>query len=72
MDMRFFWLADRVRQKQFRVEHVPGIWNIADHFTKPLPKSKFFQFFEYIAVNLDNEEFKTQTKVKIKTFLKKM
>ena len=72
MDMRFFWLADRVSQKQFRVEHIPGIWNIADHFTKPLPKTKFFQFFEYIAINLDNEEFTTKTKVKTNTFPKKM
>jgi hypothetical protein len=42
MDMRFFWLVDRVEQGQFVVSHVPGIWNIADHFTKPLPKAKFY------------------------------
>jgi hypothetical protein len=35
MDMRFFWLGDRVEQPQFVVAHIPGIWNIADHFTKP-------------------------------------
>ncbi len=28
MDMRFFWLIDRVAQKQFIVDHIPGIWNI--------------------------------------------
>jgi hypothetical protein len=55
MDMRFFWLIDRVAQKQFTVDHIPGIWNIADHFTKPLPKGKFYQFFQYLAVNMDNE-----------------
>jgi hypothetical protein len=24
MDMRFFWLVDRVKQKQFIVDHIPG------------------------------------------------
>ncbi len=52
---RFFWLVDRVEQQQLCVAHIPGIWNIADHFTKPLPKPKFYQFFPYIVVNLDNE-----------------
>jgi hypothetical protein len=55
MDMRFFWLVDRVKQKQFIVDHIPGIWNIADHFTKPLPKGKFYQFFRFLTVNMDNE-----------------
>ncbi len=55
MDMRFFWLVNRVEQQQFVVAHIPGIWNIADHFNKPLPKTKFNQFLPYIIVNMDNE-----------------
>jgi hypothetical protein len=55
MDMRFFWLVDRVTQKQFIVEHIPGCWNIADHFTKQLPKEKFHQFFHFLAIYMDNE-----------------
>ncbi len=55
MAMRFFWLADRVKQNHFIVDHIPGIWNVADHFTKPLPKGKFYHFFQYLAVNMDNE-----------------
>jgi hypothetical protein len=45
MDMRFFWLIDRVAQ------------NIADHcFHKTtLPKGNCYQFFPYLAVNMDNE-----------------
>jgi hypothetical protein len=62
MDMRFFWLTDRVAQKQFIVDHIPGIWNIADHFTKPLPKGKFYQFFPFLAVNMDNEPVPTRLK----------
>jgi hypothetical protein len=40
MDTRFFWLRDRVQQPQFVVEHIPGQYNIADFFTKALPKAK--------------------------------
>jgi hypothetical protein len=65
MDMRFFWIIDRVRQGQFVVKHLSGRWNIADHFTKPLPRAKFLQFLQYLAVNMDNEP--TATKCKIKT-----
>ena len=38
MDMRFFWLVDRIKQGQFFAEHIAGKWNYADFFTKPLPK----------------------------------
>ncbi len=42
MDMRFFWIVDRIKQKQYRVAHIPGMWNLADHFTKSLPKNVTF------------------------------
>jgi hypothetical protein len=44
MDMRFFWLRDRVAQQQFVVEHIPGKHNVADFFTKALPKSNTISF----------------------------
>jgi hypothetical protein len=72
MDMRFFWLVDRVEQRQFCVAHIPGIWNIADHFTKPLPKTKFYQFFPYIVVNLDNEPQEPNEKSETITYPKEM
>ena len=72
MDMRFFWLRDRVEQKQFVVSHIPGAWNIADHFTKPLPKGKFYQFFSLMPVNMDNEPQELQPKVSTVTFQKEM
>jgi hypothetical protein len=52
MDMRYFWLADRVRQGHFRVEHIAGKYNIADHFTKTLPKRIFQVFVIFLMVNL--------------------
>jgi hypothetical protein len=62
MVMRFFWLRDRVSQQQFVVEHIPGQHNVADFFTKALPKSKFDQFHRYLVVNSDYLEGKRPKK----------
>jgi hypothetical protein len=34
MDMRFYWIKDRVKQGQFGVYWGPGFQNLADYFTK--------------------------------------
>jgi hypothetical protein len=34
MDMRFYWIKDRVEQGQFNVYWGPGFQNLADYFTK--------------------------------------
>ena len=34
IDMRFYWLRDRVEQGQFKIHWAPGDENWADHFTK--------------------------------------
>jgi hypothetical protein len=34
MDMRFYWIKDRVKQGQFNVYRGPGFQNFADYFTK--------------------------------------
>ena len=34
MDMRFYWLRDRVKQQQFHIYWKQGKHNIADYFTK--------------------------------------
>ena len=34
IDMRFYWLRDRVNQKQFHIHWAPGAINLADFFTK--------------------------------------
>jgi hypothetical protein len=41
VDMRFHWIRDRVRQKQFDVVWEPGERNLADFFTKAHPVSHF-------------------------------
>ncbi len=42
-DMRFHWLQDRVRRRQFRAQHVRGVWSVADFFTKSLPVCRVAQ-----------------------------
>jgi hypothetical protein len=39
IDIRFHWLQDRIQRGQFRVQHVAGDVNVADFFTKALPRS---------------------------------
>jgi hypothetical protein len=39
MDMRFYWVRDRVRQGQFRIKWRKGCLNKADYFTKHHPAS---------------------------------
>ncbi len=40
LDMRLHWVRDRIRQGQFVVQHLPGLQNIADFFTKALPVAR--------------------------------
>ena len=37
IDMRFYWLQDRVSQKMFKVAWAPGKVNLADYYTKHHP-----------------------------------
>jgi hypothetical protein len=39
IDMRFYWLKDRVEQGQFRIYWEPGHTNLADYYTKHHPPS---------------------------------
>jgi hypothetical protein len=65
MDMRFFWLIDRVQQGQFCVvAHTAGKYNFSDHFTKTLPKQIFPMFFPFLTINLDDETTKPKVKTK--------
>jgi hypothetical protein len=61
MDVRFFWLRDRVKKFQFAMKHLPGRWNISDFFTKPLPRDKFEQFVPYIVVEIDPARVQPKT-----------
>jgi hypothetical protein len=38
IDMRFHWLRDRIRQGQFTITYIASALNLADFFTKSLPR----------------------------------
>ena len=71
MDVRFFWLRDRIKKGQFAAKHLAGRWNIADFFTKSLPREKFSQFAPYVVINLDKEPLSKKRKITTITLVKK-
>jgi hypothetical protein len=48
MDMRFFWLRDRVEQGQFNVTWHSREQNLADYFTKDLPAKDFVRLRSFV------------------------
>jgi hypothetical protein len=70
MDVRFFWLRDRIKKGQFAVRHLARKWNISNFFTNSLPKDRFKQFYYYIVVNLDREPCVSQRTTKTETLTK--
>jgi hypothetical protein len=50
IDMRFYWVRDRVDQKQFRIFWAPGATNIADYYTKH-HSAKHHQYMRPLILN---------------------
>ena len=50
IDMRFYWLRDRVSQKLFNVHWAPGKVNLADYYTKHHP-AKHVKQTKFIYIN---------------------
>jgi hypothetical protein len=48
VDIRYFFVADRIKKKQLRVEYCPTEEMIADFFTKPLQGSLFRKFRTFL------------------------
>jgi hypothetical protein len=71
MDVRFFWLRDRIKRGQFKAQHLAGRWNIADFFTKSLPRGKILQFAPYVVINPDEEPQSKTHKITTITLVKK-
>jgi hypothetical protein len=55
VDMRFHWIRDRVRQDQFIIAYIPTQQNLADYFTKNLPKESHVKFHSYLVYNMAAE-----------------
>ena len=41
INIRYFWIKDRIDQKEVRVEYLPTHMMLADYYTKPLQGSSF-------------------------------
>ena len=55
MNIRFFFIADKVASGEISVEHCPAELMVADFFTKPLQGELFYRFRRMI-LNLDDSE----------------
>ena len=51
MDMRFYWLRDRIAQGQFFMFWQPGKFNLADYFTKFHPIAHHKRMREFYLSN---------------------
>jgi hypothetical protein len=48
INIRYFFVADRVANKEVKIEHCPTDKMVGDYFTKPLQGTKFRQFRDAI------------------------
>ena len=64
IDMRFYWLKDRVSQKMFEVRWAPGKVNLADYYTKHHP-AKHVKQIRSIYINGPNSPRSLQGCVKL-------
>jgi hypothetical protein len=53
MNVRYFFIADRVKSKEIRIEYCPTGIMVADYFTKPLQGTIFQQLRDMIMGNTD-------------------
>ena len=55
MNVRFFFVRDRIPSKEIKIEHCPTLNMIGDYFTKPLQGKQFYKFRKLI-MNLDEDK----------------
>ena len=55
MNVRFFFVKDRILKRDITLEHCPTNDMIADYFTKPLQGKQFYKFRKSI-MNLPHEK----------------
>ena len=48
INIRYFWIKDRVDNKEVKIEYIPTHLMLADFFTKPLQGEQFKIFRAYI------------------------
>ena len=50
LDMRYFKVRDYIRQQQVRVRHIRTDVNVADFFTKQLPRRDYQRYRDYLGM----------------------
>jgi len=53
MNIRFFFIKDRVESKEIRIEYCPTAETVADFFTKPLQGKQFYKLRDKV-MNIDS------------------
>ena len=48
VNIRYFFMKDRIANGEFKVEYCPTDQMLADYFTKPLQGSKFVMFRDMV------------------------
>jgi len=48
----YHWIHDHVEQGALKINHIPGVENLADIFTKPLGRVKFSKFREMLGLRV--------------------
>jgi hypothetical protein len=66
-DMRYWWVKDRIQQKQFNLSWAPGKFNSADYFTKHHPPQHHrLMRYKYLQkMNCAIQKLKLAQKIKI-------
>ena len=62
INIRFFFIKDRIDKKEISIVHCPTEYMVADYFTKPLQGAKFVEFRDIIMRHKLNE-YPTQERV---------
>lgn len=55
LDIRELWIQNELRQGSISIMHIPGISNVADIFTKPLPSLWFSEFRRLLGLHSEVE-----------------
>ena len=68
--IRYFFITDKIKQKELKVLHCPTKEMIADYYTKPLQGGQFYKFKDLIlGINVkDMDKYKEEYKEAIASY----